>query len=139
MPDLGDLLGFDDFGGDTNWDWLDELTNLGFDAGVLGNVVLDTETGQLVDIATLSPQDLAELDMSGSGSGPVGDAPSTGALDTSPISRSTSDQLRSLEGSPTTWTPGSEPFDPSAMADPSASIASAEDGSSGWGKALAQG
>jgi len=138
MPDLGDLLSFDDFGGDTDWSWLDELANLGFDAGDLGNLVLDTETGQLVDIATLSPQDLAELDMAGSPAGvdPLGErmSPPVANVPGGPSGTSLSDQLRSRAADPITQ--GTEDFDPSAMADPSASIASAEQPGVGSAKGL---
>jgi hypothetical protein len=134
------------------WDWLDEIINLGADAAdVGGDQVLDlvntgadagggdwffdTATGELVTADQM--QQIMDLDLSGSGSGPLG-SDFTGALDTSPISTSTSDMLRSIEGSsPGTTAPGREPFDWNAMADPSASIASA--GSSDWTKALAQG
>lgn len=129
MPDLGDLLSFDDFSGG-DYGWLDALANLGADAGDLGNMVLDTVTGELVDISTLSPQDLADLDAEGLTGG------GSGQFNLGPSSTSTSDHLRSLQADPTT--PGSEPFNWDAMADPSASIASAGGGSD-WAKAIAQG
>ncbi len=130
---------------DGDWNW-EDLTNLFGDvAGDLSNMVLDTQTGQLVDIATLSPQDLADLDMSGSPSGSDPSesfgpsAPGRGAPG-GPTGTSLSDQIRSEMADPNYMPPGSEPFDPNAMADPSASIASADAlNGNGWMKALAQG
>jgi len=121
--DWDSLLG--GFSSEMPTDWLSAVAG-GAD---LSNMVLDTATGQLVDIASLSPEDLTDLD----GEGLTGGG--SGQLNLGPSSTSTSDHLRSLQADPNT--PGSEPFDWNAMADPSASIASADD--NGWGKALAQG
>jgi len=117
---------------DGDWSWLDALANTGFDAGDLGDFMyFDTDTGQFVDASMVDPASVTDLDLSGSGSGPIDFGGTGGALDTSPISTSTSDQLRSLQADAST--PGSEPFNAANMADPSASIASADDGS-GLGK-----
>ncbi len=133
------------------WDWLDEIINLGADAGDVGGDAVgtlltdvgdfggdstewfvDSATGELVTAEQAAQ--LADLDLSGSGSGPLG-GDFTGSLDTTPSSGSTSDMLRSLQADPSA--PGRESFDWAKMADPSASIASA--GNTDWMKALAQG
>ena len=100
-----------------DWSWLDAIANTGFDAGDLDSLYFNTDTGQFVDSSMVDPASVTDLA-------------------SSPISTSTSDQLRSLEADPNT--PGSEPFDPANMADPSASIASASGLGSGI-KALAGG
>ena len=136
---------WDDFGGD--WDWANELANFGSDVGDVGEWFLDSVTGEVVNAADMESilgeglgdfdQDFGDapldfdpaLDM-----GDFGDLP----LADSPISRSTSDMLRSMEGAPEgTMAPGREKFDWTKMADPTASIASA--GGPNWAKLLAQG
>ena len=114
-------MSWDDFG---DWNLLDSLANIGFDAGDLGDLFLDTETGQFVDPSMVDPADLI---------GDFGGLPEAN-VPGGPTGTSLSDQLRSREVDP--YTEGSEDFDWAAMADPSASIASAD---GGWGKAIAQG
>jgi len=120
-----------------DWSWLDAIANTGFDAGDLGgDLFFNTDTGEFLDASMVDPASVTDLDLSGSGSGPI-DFGGTGALDTSPVSTSTSDQLRSLQADAST--PGTEPFNAANMADPSASIASASGLGSGEAKALASG
>jgi len=117
-------MSWDDFGDWGDWDLLDSLANIGFDAGDLGDLFLDTETGQFIDPSMVDPADLI---------GDFGGLPEAN-VPGGPTGTSLSDQLRSREVDP--YTEGSEDFDWAAMADPSASIASADDG---WAKAIAQG
>ena len=122
MPDLGDLLDFDFSGGSGDidlggGDWTAAL-NLG-DFGT-ADLVLDTVTGEMVDASSVDPNEIANVQAPNVSGGPTG--------------TSLSDQLRSRAVDPTT--PGSERFDWNAMADPSASIASAGGGVSDWLKAL---
>jgi len=109
-----------------DWSWLDTIANTGFDAGDLDSLYFNTDTGQFVDSSMVDMSQVQDLNAA---SGMSGTDP--GPLLPSAISTSTSDQLRSLEADPNT--PGSEPFNAANMADPSASIASADDGS-GLGK-----
>ena len=114
FSDSGDI----DFGGD-DVDW-SALAGAGDD---FGDMVLDTFTGEMVDASSVDPNEIANVQAPNVSGGPTG--------------TSLSDQLRSRAVDPTT--PGTEPFDWNAMADPSASIASAGGGVGDWLKALAQG
>lgn len=116
--DFGDSSDFDP--GVVDWGALQGLTD-----AVGPDLVLDTVTGQLVDASTIDPAEIADY----GATEPGFEQPA------SPASPSKSDFLRSREDDRST--PGTETFDPNAMADPSASIASAT--SSPWLKSLAQG
>jgi hypothetical protein len=98
---FGDLLDLDfspgGWGGDIDWDAIiGALSDM--DLSDAGELFWDSETGQIVDAATAAAEEYSpDLDLSGSGSGPVGDDPFSGSLDESPLSRSTSDMLRGLD------------------------------------------
>jgi hypothetical protein len=131
-------MSWDDFGDTSDWgDWFGETGALGFnpeDFGLTGDDwFLDQETGDLV-----SGDEMRAI-MSGSPSGvdpsDFGDSAPVGNVSGGPTGTSLSDQLRSRAAD--SMTQGTEPFNWDAMADPSASIASA--GGTDWTKALMAG
>jgi len=130
MPDLGDLLGFDFAAPDP--DWLDALSGLGAPGDLGDFMYFDTDAGVFVDGSTVDPSQV--VDMYGSPSGVDPNDPSAASAAPNafggPSGTSLSDQVRSRAAD--SMTDGTQPFDAANMADPSASIASADD--SGLGK-----
>jgi hypothetical protein len=116
--------------------WTDLLANFGLDSG--SEMLFDTLTGQWVDAAGIDPSLIDDAMGLFGDSTDFGDSADVGNVSGGPSGTSLSDTLRSRAAD--SQTEGTEAFDPSRMADPSASIASAQEGSgSDWMKALAKG